>query len=198
MRPAILLEKRAFGLALAEAHDTGAAARPLSTSSLQTSTCGAMVQLLSRLLASLVRMVRAGHRPSDGLMIRLGDGRVKLYTGPNVAGMSHEWLRRLSNEYGALRLAVRVTVEEHNGAALLMVEVLQPWRGRVEQRCHRLADGSFLEGPIVRSRANETDQCPGLSKNAAIFARSLGITTGLLPNADVSNWPDGVFSSPVW
>ena len=41
-------------------------------------------------------------------------------------------------------------------------------------------------------------QAEACSRNSAIFAASLGMTTGALPKVEVSSSPAGVSSAPVW
>ncbi len=159
-------------------------------------------RLMAGLLDGLVRMVRAGHEPSPYLLMRLTDGRVKAVrlVGQDAAAS----LMQTENEYGPASFAFQVGVEvgvDHSASHV-----------RAEVRNLRKQGPAAVEQELIRDEAKarrigaprwlpQPDRPPQSaveSRNAAIFAASLGMTTGRLPNVDSSLLPSGASSCPVW
>ena len=127
------------------------------------------------LLGALEDIALSGHDPESMTLVRLADGRVRILPADSTA----ERLCRLRNECGPLSAAFRVGSTRDAQGLELCVE---DWTGREPLR--------YARRPAEPQRR--------LSRNAAIFFASFGITTGALPNVDVSLSPPGVSNSPVW
>jgi hypothetical protein len=74
-------------------------------------------------LRSLERMLQAGHRPSAWLLLRLTDGRTKLF-GDSEDIADSTWRTSLSNQLGPWRLLLRVRYEEKPASGLFRVDNL--------------------------------------------------------------------------
>ena len=165
-------------------------------------------RLMADLLDGLILMLRAGHVPSSYLLIRLTDGRGKAFRTAAGRQAEAQVLREIQNEFGPVGFAFEVGVER------LAVE---GWEGQpaqvragvrnllrrgpagIEQDLLRHgAEARAIGTPRWLTRAEEAPQSEVESRNAAIFAASLGITTGRLANVDSSLPPSGASSSPVW
>ena len=165
-------------------------------------------RLMADLLDGLILMLRAGHLPSSYLLIRLTDGRVKAFRTAAGRQAATQALREIQNEFGPVGLAFKVSVERL---------AVGGWEGplpRVRAGVRNLlrrgpagieqdllcqgAEARAIGTPRWLTRAEEAPQSEAESRNAAIFAASLGMTTGRLPNVDSSLPPSGASSSPVW
>lgn len=148
------------------------------------------------LLGTLRSMVAAGHQPDSYLLVRFTDGRTKaavLSEGASAVDL----LAGLRNEYGPVASALDISVVNGAGYVLLRVaDLAAPGAPLVEQR------GEWFNGQLVYDEpvwaARDADRYSRDLRNSAIFAGSLGMTTGWLPNVDSSLSPAGVLSSPVW
>ncbi len=98
---------------------------------------------------------RSGIQPTPLLILRLADGRIRIYPPEDAANR----LAAVEREFGAIEKAYRVDD-----------------RGQLT---------------VLKASAG---CAAGLSRNAAIFAASLGMATGALPNVDASSSPAGVLS----
>ena len=157
-------------------------------------------RLMAGLLDGLVRMLRAGHEPSPYLLMRLTDGRVKAVRLAEERHAAATALRQTENEYGPPSLALQVGVDQAGNLVRAEVRnLLRQGPAAVEQEL--ICDGAEAR-PIGARRwltqAEEPPQSAVESRNAAIFAASLGMTTGRLPNVDSSLLPSGASSCPVW
>lgn len=148
------------------------------------------------LLGTLRSMVAAGHQPDDYLLARFTDGRTKAVVLSDGTSSS-DTLSALRNECGPVARAFNISVVSDAGCVLLrVVDLVSPGTLRVEQR-GRWSNGLLeCDEPVwvsetVASYSRDV-------RNSAIFAGSLGMTTGWLPNVDSSLLPAGVLSSPVW
>ena len=143
------------------------------------------------ILATALRMAAAGHAPSDLLLLRLTDGRVRVFPGAAAS----ERLNRIGHENGPAAAAFRVSCERSKSGVTAEV---QDWtRGSAETwRQAAVVDsaGRWKQLPPTREPA----QLESESRKAAIFAASLGMTTGALPKAASIESPPGVFKPPVW
>lgn len=101
------------------------------------------------------QMRSAGHEPSESVLVKLADGRIRMFPADNLA----ERMRRLENELGPVSVAYLLT------------------RG-----------GACVE---IQPAAED-------SRNAAMVAASLGMTTGALPKVGASFEPSGLVRPPVW
>ncbi len=159
-------------------------------------------RLMAGLLDGLVRMLRAGHEPSPYLLMRLTDGRVRAV---RLAGQdAAPALTQTQNEYGPASFAFQVGVEigvDHS-ASQLRAEVrnlLRQGPAVVEQEMIRDgAEARPIGAPRWLTQPEAPSQSAVESRNAVIFAASLGMTTGGLPNVDLSLLPSGASSCPVW
>ena len=100
-------------------------------------------------------------------LVKFADGRIKILPGDRT----EERLRALRNRYGRPEKTFRTRA----GGEWLEIE---DWSGS-EPRSHRVA-------------APGQTQSARLSRKAAIFFASFGITTGALPNVEASRSPEGV------
>lgn len=123
------------------------------------------------LLDQLEAASRSGAPPQEMTLVRLGDGRIRILPPDDASAR----LRRLANEHGRPSAAYRVRADERG------CEV-EDWTGSA----------------VVRYRRDVRPAQARLSRKSAIFLASFGITTGALPNVEVSRSPDGVSNSPVW
>lgn len=148
------------------------------------------------LLGTLRSMVAAGHQPDDYLLVRFTDGRTKgvvLSDGTPASDL----LAGLRNEYGPVDSALDISVVSSAGRVLLRVaDLVSPGAPRVEQR-GEWRNGQFAYDEPVWGSAGAANYSRDV-RNSAIFAGSLGMTTGWLPKVDSSLSPAGVLSSPVW
>jgi len=80
--------------------------------------------LTTDLLEALQRMVRRGHLPSQTLLVRLSDGRLKLNAFLSGISEARERLVRLRNEYGPVEVALWVSAEAAGGEVRVAVENL--------------------------------------------------------------------------
>ena len=110
------------------------------------------------------------------VLLRLTDGRVKVVqaAGPDPCPL----VERLTRRYGPLSAAYFVEPCAHAQSGTRV-------RDLIGNRCWRLGpDGWMADIPTNHPRA------AGLSRNAAIFAASLGMSTGALPKVEA------IFTSP--
>ena len=135
-------------------------------------------------------MAFSGHAPSDTLLVRMTDGRVRVLPCDGC----RERLESLRHESGPIAAAYLVSCAL---TADVLEAQVEDWSG--DEPCvwiqsSRLdADGRWLSSaPEARAFHPESD-----SRNAAIFAESLGMTTGALPKVDEISSPLGAFNSPV-
>lgn len=119
------------------------------------------------------------------------DSRVRVFPGDHC----RERLESLRNESGPIAAAYRVSCVL--GRDVLEAQV-EDWSGaepRIWTQSSRFdAEGRWLSSePRVQALQAESD-----SRNAAIFAESLGMMTGALPKVDAIASPLGAFNPPVW
>ncbi len=144
-----------------------------------------------QLLDSLSRMLRRGHRPANYLLLRLTDGRVKAVLVPDGLAQARAEARRIRNENGPLEVALYAAVSERDGA--LLIEVGDLASGRRSRAILRDNGGAWR----WLGRSSYPEAGPDDRRKSAIFAASLGITIGLLPNAGAIAAPPAVSSCPV-
>ncbi len=164
----------------------------------------APARLMAGLLDGLVRMLRAGHEPSPYLLMRLTDGRVKAVRLAEERHAAATTLRQTENESGPASRAFQVGVDQAGTRLKTKVRaevrnLLRQGPAAVEQEL--ICDGAEarpIGAPRWLTQAEEPPQSAVESRNAAIFAASLGMTTGRLPNVDLSLLPSGASSCPVW
>ena len=133
---------------------------------------------------ALLDAVDAASRNACGaqrcILVRLTDGRVKVVQAPGSDVQAQ--IGQLTHRYGPLSAAYFV---EPNGA---------PHGGtRVSDLIRKC---SWRQGPTGWSPDQPLDQprAAGLSRNAAIFAASLGMSTGALPKVEAIFTSPGAFS----
>lgn len=144
-----------------------------------------------QLLDSLSRMLRQGHRPANYLLLRLTDGRVKAVLVPDGLAQARAEARRIRNENGPLEVALYAAVSERDGA--LLIEVGDLASGRRSRAILQDRGGAWRWlGRSSYPEAGSDDR-----RKSAIFAASLGMTIGLLPNAGAIAAPPAVSSCPV-
>jgi len=149
------------------------------------------------LLGTLRCIVTAGHQPDDYLLVRFTDGRTKAAVLSEGAP-AVDTLAELRNEYGPVASALSISVVSGAGYVLLRVaDLVPPGAPRVEQRGESCSNGQLEYDEPVWAAAAAANYSQDV-RNSAIFAGSLGMTTGWLPNVDSSLSPAGVLSSPVW
>lgn len=155
---------------------------------------------MASLLDGLVRMLRAGHKPSPYLLIRLTDGRVKAVSLAESGHEAARVLRQTENEYGRASLAFQVGVDQADAHVRAEVRNLLI-RGPAAVEQELVFDGAKAT-LVGEARWLKQPEAPHQSvaepRNASIFAASLGMTTGRLPNVDSSLLPSGASSWPVW
>ncbi len=134
--------------------------------------------------AALLDAVDAASRNSSGaqccVLLRLTDGRVKVVQA--VGADPRLLLERLTRRHGPLSAAyyVEPRTPMHRGTRV---------RDLIGNRSWQLGhDGWTAETPANQPRA------AGLSRNAAIFAASLGMSTGALPKVEAIFTSPGAFS----
>ena len=115
----------------------------------------------AKLLHTLASIAADGPTAAPLMLARLADGRVKIFPGEDCA----ERLERLTTDYGPVSAAFQV------GCSL---------EGRPEVR--DLRTGEVWRGDGLPSYVAPPTPASGLSRKAAIFAASLGMTTGALAN----------------
>lgn len=118
-----------------------------------------------------------GGSPEACLLLRLTDGRVKVLS---LAGQKTETLlNQLVRRYGPIEAAYAI----EPGSRLRVRDLLH---GRSWLHC--------TEGWAYDESHDQPCFATGLSRNAAIFAASLGMSTGALPNVETILSPPGVFN----
>ena len=151
---------------------------------------------MAGLLGTLRSMVAADHQPDNYLLVRFTDSRTQatvVSDGTPVA----DTLAALRNEYGPVASALSISVVSGVGRVLLQVaDLASPGAPRVEQH-GKWFNGLLKYDEPVWASATAARYSRDV-RNSAIFAGSLGMTTGWLPNVDSSLSPAGVLSSPVW
>ncbi len=142
------------------------------------------------LLSTLLQMAFAGHAPSDTLLVRMTDSRVRVLPGDRC----RERLESLPNESGPIAAAYRVSCALSKDVLEAAVEDWSGAEPRIWSQSSRLdAEGRWLSSePRMQALQAESE-----SSNAAIFAESLGMTTGALPKVDAISSPLGAFNAPV-
>ncbi len=165
---------------------------------------------MADLLDGLILMLGAGHLPSSYLLIRLTDGRVKVFRTAAGRQAAAQALGEIQNEFGPVGFAFEVSVERLAGEGpgwegppsrvrASVKNLLRCGPAGMEQDLLRHgAEARAIGTPRWLTRAEEAPQSEVESRNAVIFAASLGMTTGRLPNVDSSLPPSGASSSPVW
>ena len=144
--------------------------------------------LLADLHALASRMIRQGHRPSSFLLLRLTDGRIKMVQSRGGSEQAREDLRRITNEYGPVGAAFRVWTEEEGGELVARVDNLTG-------SCEDIAEQT--PAPSRNPLAIPYPCRDSPSRNSAILAGSLGMTTGLLPNVGSIFPAPGASNCPV-
>lgn len=134
--------------------------------------------------AALLDAVGAASKSACGaqrcILVRLTDGRIKVIQ--TLAQDTAALVDRLCSRYGPLSAAYFV---EPNGTSKGGTRVSDLIRKR-----------SWRQGPAGWAPDEPIDQrrAAGLSRNAAIFAASLGMSTGALPKVETILTSPGAFS----
>ena len=137
-------------------------------------------------------MVAAGHRPDNYLLARFTDGRAKAVLLSEDM-LADDRLATLRSEHGPVASALHVSIVSGPGSILLRVEDLtSPDGPRLEQRGERINGLLKCDEPVWAAR--DAGCYSRDLRNSAIFAESLGMTTGWLPKVDSSLSPAGVSS----
>jgi len=153
---------------------------------------GELRAVMMGLLATLRGMVAVGHQPDDYLLVRFTDDRTKASVLPEGT-LATDTLAALINEYGPVASALNVSVASSGHALLLCVTDLTSLGSpRLEQRAVWAGGSLKFEGTTWKPAAGESYSRD--LRNSAIFAESLGMTTGWLPNVDRIFSPPGVAS----
>jgi hypothetical protein len=135
-----------------------------------------------RLLQIVDTTVRQGHGPASCLIARLTDGRVKIVS-ISAGQVPETALLSLTHRYGPV--AAAYAIEPGANASC---------RTRVRNLLNRRSWTRHAGGWQAEERLDQSRRASGLSRNAAIFAGSLGIKIGALPKVDVIASPAGVFN----
>jgi hypothetical protein len=134
----------------------------------------------------LLQIVDTAGRTGQGLaacvVARLTDGRVKIVS--SIMGRTPETvLDGLTRRFGPVEAAY--AVEPHTGSA---------GQTRARDLIRHRSWVQCINGWKPSSAPDQARRASGLSRNAAIFAGSLGIRIGALPKVEVIESPPGVFS----
>ena len=106
--------------------------------------------LIDDVLDALERMVGRGHLPSQALLVRLTDGRVRVHAPLEGRSEAEEHLGRLRNEYGPADIALWISVEPAGPQIQLAVQnLMAPWGVRSQRAASRLVSthGEPTPGP---------------------------------------------------
>lgn len=134
--------------------------------------------------AALLDAVDAASRDARGaqrcIVVRLTDGRVKVIqvVGQDAASL----VSGLSRRYGPLSAAYFVEPSPGPRGGTRVSDLIRKRR--------------WLRSPLgwTADESNDQPRAAGLSRNAAIFAASLGMSTGALPKVETILTSPGVFS----
>ena len=125
---------------------------------------------------------RTGQGPAACVVARLTDGRIKIVS--STMGRAPETvLDDLTQRFGPVEAAY--AVEPQTGST---------GQTRVRDLIRHRSWVQCVNGWKPSNAPDQARRASGLSRNAAIFAGSLGIRMGALPKVEVIESPPGVFS----
>ena len=149
-------------------------------------------------LEALQRMVRQGHLPSSLLAVRLTDGRIRLNALVRNPREARDALTTLCNEHGPAEIALWISAVREGAAVRLAVESLAGAAHTAGSTVCRLEMPLAAAGHTFAGEGSgRSAGFSASSRKRAMREASLGITTGWLPNVELSLLPSGARSWSV-